>query len=187
MKSCLQTKDQSVYEHGISVNEHFKDLLKILSGDEPGVGWRLPDWFMLYRQQIKKSLLPLDVIEEYLIHHDCGKPYCLTIDENGKRHFPNHSEVSSKVWMSVGGNIQASKLMKMDMDIHKMKAHDIDEFIKHDEAITLLIAGLAEIHANSKMFGGLESESFKIKWKQINNRGKVICQKLFKDHHEMAT
>lgn len=47
--------------------------------------------------------------------------------------------------------------------------------------VLYLIAGLAEVHSNAKMFGGMDSTSFKIKWNQINKRGKVICQKLFKD------
>jgi hypothetical protein len=64
-----------------------------------------------------------------------------------------------------------------------MKAVEIDEFIKHPEAITLLLAGLAEVHSNAKMFGGIDSESFKIKWSQINKRGKAICRKLFGENH----
>jgi hypothetical protein len=68
----------------------------------------------------------------------------------------------------------------MDMMIHTMKSGDNDEFIKHPEAITLLLAGLAEVHSNAKMFGGTDSTSFKIKWNQINKRGKAICQKLFR-------
>lgn len=41
-------------------------------------------------------------------------------------------------------------------------------------AKTNLIAGLSEIHANASMFGGIDSTSFKIKWKQISKRGKKI-------------
>ena len=44
--------------------------------------------------------------------------------------------------------------------------------------MSLLLAGLAEIHSNAEMFGGLDSVSFKIKWKQINKRGKAICKLL---------
>jgi len=65
------------------------------------------------------------------------------------------------------------------MLIHTIKANDLDEFVQHPEAITLLISGLAETHSNAKMFGGIDSTSFKIKWNQINKRGKAICQKLF--------
>ncbi len=147
-----------------------------ISGD-----WRLPTWMSEYRSQLQNKLLPKKIIEEYATFHDCGKPYCLTIDDCGKRHFPNHAEKSYQTWLSIGGNPQAAELIRMDMMIHTIKDCDIDEFITHPEAITLLLAGLAEVHSNAKMFGGLESDSFKIKWKQINKRGKAICQKMFKE------
>lgn len=178
MKNCLQTEGQSVYQHGLSVKEHINELIDILKFDHVN-NYKLPYWFFQYKNQILSNLLPINIINEYTIHHDCGKPYCLLIDDNGKRHFPNHAEVSEKTWSAIGGNPIAAKLMGMDMLIHTMKANDIDAFIKHPEAITLLMVGLAEIHANAKMFGGIESTSFKIKWKQIDKRGKVICEKLF--------
>lgn len=46
--------------------------------------------------------------------------------------------------------------------------------------ISLLVTGLAEIHANAEMFGGLNSIGFKIKYKQINQRGKQILKILNK-------
>lgn len=64
------------------------------------------------------------------------------------------------------------------MEIHLIKAKDLEEFCKNKSmAITLLIAGLCEIHSNADMFGGIDSTSFKIKWKQINQRGKRIIEK----------
>jgi hypothetical protein len=42
----------------------------------------------------------------------------------------------------------------------------------------LLLTGLAEVHANAKMFGGLESTSFKIKFSQIEKRGNAIIKEL---------
>ena len=179
MQSCLQTENQTIYQHGLSVKEHYFDLLFMLKNNTELPGWKLPEWFFQFREQILNKLLSEDIIEEYTIYHDCGKPYCLEIDSMGKKHFPNHADKSYEIWLSTGGTEQVARLMKMDMIIHKMKAVDIDNFIKHTEAITLLLAGLAEVHSNSKMFGGISSESFKIKWNQINKRGKVICQKLF--------
>lgn len=179
MQHCPQTDTQSVYQHGVSVKEHTFALIQMLQSGEIQNGWILPNWFSQYRQQILARLLPLDIIEEYTIYHDCGKPYCLTYDDQGKKHFPNHAEISYQTWLTVGGNELSAKLMQMDMLIHTIKANDLDEFIQHPEAITLLISGLAEIHSNAKMFGGTDSTSFKIKWNQINKRGKAICQKLF--------
>jgi hypothetical protein len=183
MKGTLQTESQSVYQHGVSVKEHIFELISFLKTGQISEGWRLPTWMYDYRAQLLSSLLSEDIIEEYTIFHDCGKPYCLTIDEKGKRHFPDHAEVSYRIWQTVSSNQTVANLIRMDMKIHTMKAADIDEFIQHPEATTLLLAGLAEIHSNAKMFGGIESESFKIKWSQINKRGKAICQKLFGDNH----
>lgn len=61
------------------------------------------------------------------------------------------------------------------MDVHLLKAVDIPEFKARPQAIALLLTGLAEIHANASMFGGLESTSFKIKWKHLDKRGRQIC------------
>lgn len=179
MQNTPQTETQSVYQHGISVRDHLFELITFLRTGHLDEGWRLPTWMHEYRQQLLSSLLPDDIIEEYTIFHDCGKPYCLTIDNLGKRHFPDHPEVSYRTWQTVSSNQTIANLIRMDMKIHTIKAAEIDEFIQHPEAITLLLAGLAEVHSNAKMFGGIESESFKIKWNQINKRGKVICCKLF--------
>ena len=100
----------------------------------------------------------------------------MTIDDEGKRHFPNHAEVSYNTYLQLFGNEQVAQLIRMDMDIHLLKSEQIEEFAKRPEAITLLLTGLAEVHSNAAMFGGIESTSFKIKYKQIEKRGKQILQ-----------
>lgn len=179
MQACPQTDTQSIYQHGISVKNYMFDLINLLKGSSVKFNWKLPNWIFQYRSQLLMKLLPISIIEEYTVYHDCGKPYCISYDSDGKKHFINHAEISYYTWLQVGGNEQAAQLMKMDMLIHTIKADDIDEFIKNTEAITLLLSGLAEIHSNANMFGGIDSTSFKIKWNQINKRGKIICQKLF--------
>lgn len=179
MKNCSQNSDESVYDHGVSVRDHVFDLISHLEGNELKNKWILPSWFIQNKNNLLKFLLPKEIINEYTLFHDCSKPYCKIIDENGKQHFPNHAQSSYELWIKIGGNKTAANLMKMDMDIHQLKNEGVDEFSSRKEAITLLIAGLAEITANSKMFGGFESQSFKIKYKNIERRGKVICKKLF--------
>lgn len=176
MKNCPQTDFQSVYDHGLSVKDYTFQLIEFLENDN-FLNLKLPNWFSLYRSEILSSLYSRDIIEEYTIFHDCSKPYCLIYDSEGKRHFPNHAELSFQKWLEVGGNPQVANLMKMDMKIHLLKAAEVDDFIKNPEAITLLIVGLAEVYANA--FGNYDSLSFKIKYKQIEKRGKTICQKLF--------
>lgn len=180
MQKCLQTENQSVYEHGLSVKNYTFQIIQILkTEDNNSNNLKLPDWIFQYQKEILQSLYPEKIIEEYTTFHDLGKPYCLIIDEFGKRHFPNHSEVSYQTWLAIGGNKSVANLIRMDMKIHQIKAIEIDEFIKYPEAITLLIVGLAEVISNAQLFGGFESDSFKIKYKQINKRGKAICEKLF--------
>lgn len=181
MQNCSQSKAESVYQHGISVRDHLFQLIHSLRNNSPLSDWKLPNWLWKYRLQIINNLMPDDILEEYTIYHDCGKVYCKTIDKSGKQHFPNHAEISYQKWLEIGGNPQAALLMKMDMDIHLLKAGGAEEFCKRNEAISLLLTGLSEIHANCKMFGGVESTSFKIKYKQIDKRGKAICEKLFGD------
>ncbi len=180
MRKCYQSKDQNIYEHGLSVWEYMQDLLEHLWNETPlEKEWKIPAWLYEHKWNILENVLPTHIIEEYCIYHDCGKPFCKTIDESGKTHFPNHAKISYDTWMKIDGDEQIGKLILMDMDIHKLKDCDIDNFIKNKEAITLLLSGLSEIHSNAEQFGGIDSESFKIKWKQIDRRGKTICRKLF--------
>ncbi len=64
------------------------------------------------------------------------------------------------------------------MIIHTIKDYEMDTFTKRKDAISLLLTGLSEIHANAEMFGGINSINFKIKYKQINTRGKGLFRRL---------
>jgi hypothetical protein len=182
MRNCEQSKGQNIYEHGLSVWEYMEDLMEHLWNETPlEKEWKIPEWIYKYKWNILENLLPAHIIEQYCVFHDCGKPFCKVVDENGKPHFPNHAQISHDIWMDMDGNEQIGKLILMDMAIHTIKDYDIDSFIKNPEAITLILSGLSEIHSNARMFGGIQSDSFKIKWKQIDKRGKAICKKLFGD------
>lgn len=79
MKSCYQIKDkQTVLEHGESVWSHFQDLWT-----NQELSWKLPSWFIENKDWIKENILPLNVIKEYMIMHDCGKPFCQHYDADG--------------------------------------------------------------------------------------------------------
>lgn len=182
MQRCDQTRGQSVYQHGQSVQIYLFHLLESLRNGESPEGWRLPDWVFQYRERLLENLLSREVLANYTLYHDCGKPYCRVVDADGRQHFTDHAEVSFKTWMDNGGDEQTGRLIRSDMDIHTMKAEHVEEFCRKtspQEAATLLLTGLAELHSNASMFGGIESTSFKIKFKQIDKRGKAICQVLF--------
>ena len=179
MSECEQTKGQSVLEHGVSVKNYLFDLINHLRSNTPlKYEWKLPDWVLENKDLLLSSLPDNETLELYTIYHDCGKPFCLEIDENGKRHFPNHAEVSYKIFNQVFNNPVAAELILHDMDIHLLKSDGIVEFSQNKHALTLLLTGLSELHSNAQMFGGLDSTSFKIKWKSINQRGKQIINQL---------
>lgn len=80
METTYQIKDiQTVLQHGESVFNYFKD---IMSG-ELNLDYRLPSWFIENIDFIKENLHSRDILKEYMIFHDCGKPFCKSIDEYG--------------------------------------------------------------------------------------------------------
>lgn len=140
--------------------------------------WKLPDWVLSNKDLILLKLEHDFIVDRYTRYHDVGKPFCLNIDGEGKQHFPNHAAVSEEIYRKYVSkkDTVVRRLIKYDMDIHCLKSDGVEEFCKRREAITSLIVGLAEIHANADMFGGLDSISFKIKWKHINKRGSQILK-----------
>ena len=186
MLNCEQTKGQSVLQHGQSVNEHVFDLISHLkSGSSLKFNWRLPEWLNTYQEQILANLHPDDVINEYTLYHDCGKPSCRTVDDEGRVHFPNHALVSKSVYLDIAGQSGqlVSNLIGWDMVIHTSSADEIAAFCENGwtikDAFTLLLVSLSEVHSNAGMFGGIETNSFKSKQKKVERRGKQICKHYF--------
>lgn len=175
--ACEQTSGMNMMQHGASVYEFFNDLKDhVTKGTPLRNEWKLPEWAS--DPKLWGKLLDSQVVEEYQLFHDSGKPFCRVVDDEGKQHFPDHANVSERIWREVGGDEQACKLIGMDMDIHLLKDDGVAEFAKRPEAATLLLTGLSEIHSNAKMFGGIDSVSFKAKYKQIDRRGKKIVNLL---------
>ena len=188
MEECFQFERQSVAEHGRSVAQHYLDLLQHIDDRKPALyEWKLPSWvrspFILNHQ------LPFQTVITYLIMHDCGKPFCRTVDEEGRQHFPDHARVSQEVFNHVRttsgytyshNDELVARLIGEDMDAHLLKAEGVDEFALRETAPTLLLSALAELHSNAKMFGGMESIGFKSKWRNLNRRGKALVN-IWKD------
>jgi hypothetical protein len=177
MKNCEQMKGMNVFEHGISVHNYFNDLKNhILNNTSLKYEWKLPDW--IFDKSLWKLLVNDNTIKNYQIYHDCGKPFCLTIDDEGRKHFKDHAMWSYKIWLHLGMSNEEAELMLNDMAIHLLKSKDVENFSHLNNAATLLITGLSELHSNAAMFGGVNSTSFKIKWKNINKFGKRITHNL---------
>jgi hypothetical protein len=176
MIATPQTDTQNVLEHGISVAKHFD---KLISGDTDN--WKLPTWFTDNKEFILSNLHSLEDIKEYQVMHDCGKAYCMTIDEEGKRHFPNHAQVSFDTFSKISDNKVVADLILKDMVFHTIKSDEVEDFVKSNSietVLTLLVTALCELHSNATMFGGIESTSFKIKFKQLDKRGKQVLDLL---------
>lgn len=173
MITCEQSPGQSVLDHGKAVHTTFQALYNhLLGGSSIPDWWRIPSW--AYTTGLLDKLAPMDILAEYQIYHDCGKPYCLTVDADGKRHFPNHAEISEAIWRKIGGSQHAARLIGQDMDAHLLTVDGITEFSERPDAVSLLLTAIAEVHANAEMFGGQTSDSFKMKIKRLDQRGKRI-------------
>ena len=173
MSRCWQSKELgvSVLDHGLDV---WSNLLDILHMDYKEM--EIPDklrksFFHILTHE--SAVLPVNSIKRYVIYHDCGKPYCRIVDEHGRQHFPRHAEVSAMTYRQTFPNecVVISNLIYLDMLFHTETADKIESMNLPQEWInTLLLAAVAEVNSNAQMFGGYDSDSFKIKFKKINRR-----------------
>lgn len=165
----------TILQHGLDVWHHFQSLINYLQKDNSIYQIPIPNWLEKYKYILLKKCLPhLEQIKNYLIYHDCGKPYCLEIDNNGKRHFPNHSQISKEYFLKYSNNKFIAELISKDMLCHITKPKDFERLIYEENIEILLLSALAAIHSNSTMFGGLESDNFKIKLKNLEKLGTRI-------------
>ena len=180
MRNCEQTKGMSIIEHGNMVSDYSNDLLEHLYYERSlKYEWKLPVWLLPNIDFISDNIYVNKDLCTYQVFHDCGKPFCKVVDQEGGVHFPNHAKISGEIFRKVFSNKEhIARLIEMDMDIHLLKSEDVLEFSNRPEAISLLITALVEIHANASLFGGIDSVSFKIKWKHINKRGKHILDQI---------
>lgn len=182
MNSCEQFPGQTIFQHGQSVRDHLLDLVELIGnpGWTPEREWKYPEWVFKYSKQLLGCLLDKYTLEKYTIFHDAGKHLVKSVDEEGKIHYYGHAQKSAEIWATISDDILVKELISRDMEIHKLKTEEVPEFCRNKEvAISLLLAGLAEIHSNAKFTGGLQADSFKIKWKQIDKKGITICKFLF--------
>lgn len=184
MTECEQTAGQSVLDHGNSVWRILNGMLADLLGLSAMNGIRWPEWVEEYCPEITNNLHLPKIMEQYARYHDCGKPFCRVVGEDGRVHFPDHATVSRTTYLEVfPGEETAANLIGWDMDFHTLNSSETAERLKTvwspKDACTLLLTGLAEVHSNAQLFGGIESQSFKIKWKHLDRRGRQAMKLLF--------
>lgn len=171
MKAGHQTAGISYWEHGELVAARFRDLMN----PNPNMTWRQTPWFTENADWIRAKFKPdFELISTYQLWHDLGKPYCRTIDEHGKVHYPDHASISASIWRELGGDPKIGTLIEQDMLCHQLRPADAEAFASNPNALILLTTALCELHANASMFGGFQSDSFKIKWKRIDKVGQRI-------------
>lgn len=159
---CPQGPNLNVLEHGYQVNNAWYNLIN-----------NVPEIFQPYWDKIQAelSLYNEQMINQYHIYHDCGKPFCIEYDTEGRRHFPNHAFVSYKTWLTVSNDTDIAHLILHDLDIH-LPSTNMEDFYELKDSLILLLTGLAEIQANAELFGGQNSSSYKIKYKRWLKRAK---------------
>ena len=186
MHKCPQGPKESTAGHCLSVAQQYRALATRLT--HPAWAEKayasgsqyLPKWFETWKAPLAAAVGNHGgLARTYLEWHDCGKPFCLEYDAQGRAHFPDHASRSAQLWERVGGSPEVARLMEQDMDLHTLPPSAMPEFSQRKHAALLLIAALAAVNANAKMFGGFESDSFKIKAKQLEARGKRLCAALF--------
>jgi hypothetical protein len=150
------------------VHDHYLLLIDQLESGEHNQ----PLLVNLY-QHLKKNLPSKEVLHRYHLYHDAGKFLCLAIDENGKRHFPDHAKWSADQFIRVFPEDGFTwQLIRHDMDFHTMRGDEIEQLWKNPLAPALYLTAWAEISANAEIFGGRESESYKIKRSRLLQHGK---------------
>jgi len=177
MRECFQFESMSMLDHGLDVRSRYLDMI----GDRK-MGWRLPAW--VESPAVREHLRAADdrIVGLYQVYHDCGKPAVREVDAEGRQHFPGHALASHRRWLECSDGspeaLEVADLIAMDMDVHLLRAAGVEEFARRPQALTLLLTGLAEIHSNARMFGGIDSVGFKIKYKNIDRFGaRVVAAK----------
>lgn len=172
MAGCEQAPGLNMLQHGELVHAKYKELLAdVESGNAPYSGLAT---LLQYCELPDTSELA-----QYHIYHDCGKHLTLSVDENGKKHFPDHANVSANQYAHLfPEDTFTTTLIRRDMDFHTLRGDDIAELCNDPLAPILYFTAWAELEANASMFGGRESQSYKIKAKRLIQAGKKLITAL---------
>lgn len=182
MSACEQTPGMTVFEHGRAVRETYNSILDFASGAaDPSSeeGWSLPSWVISRGPELIAAQVPLAIAQRYLTLHDCGKPDVRVVAKDGKTHFPGHAQASVRRYLRTLGRDAdpvVAELIGSDMLVHTGSAEDMKVLARRQVSATLLLAAVAETHANAAMFGGVSSTSFKAKIRRVDQRGRALIR-----------
>lgn len=180
MHSTYQFENIDMLAHGKMVSESYSNLLleyNVNNYDYFTNIFGIKD--IEFIKYLFNNQYDHEVMENYHIYHDCGKPHCREIDSNGRQHFPNHAQVSSNIYSQYFDCKEIENLISNDMCFHTYKGEELQNWLADNKANTHMLCSLyltawAEIIANSSMFGGFDSTSFKIKRKALISPGKKL-------------
>lgn len=178
MKNTYQFENIDMIKHGEMVYEQYLKLMQAIQDKDEqyfkDIGFIL-DWEFI--EKLHMSQYDNKTMQSYQIYHDCGKHLSKTIDENGKIHYKNHAQYSSDLYGEYFNNEIAQDLILKDLNFHIFKAEEMTDWLKLENTkmlASLYLTAWSEILANSSMFGGILSESFKIKRKRLIQHGKKL-------------
>ena len=167
MTNTLQFDTQNILQHGQSVHDHYLKIIEALDAKDYSK-YQVPQILKDSWPKVKKRLLHVDVLKQYHLYHDCGKPFCLDVDIAGRRHFKNHALVSYDIYTQVFDDDIVAKFIRNDMIFHSGTIEEIDCFIKENDKrflMSLWMTSLAEIYSNSVFFE--DQSGFKKKYAKL--------------------
>lgn len=181
MSNTYQFENINMLDHGRMVHESYKQLLSAIEKED---NIFLEQWLgnsflnKTFTNLLLGNQYSMEEMENYHIYHDCGKPSCKTM-EGDKQHFPDHAQKSGEIYSQYFDNSIINELIINDMAFHSLKGEQLTNWlIEHKDnkkfLCSLYLTAWAEIIANSTMFGGNESTSFKIKKKCLISAGKKL-------------
>lgn len=197
MEACMQAEGLSVLAHGQSVYRATESLLAAMENGSSTIIFnneehKIPQLLLENKELFFTSIKKLGGqfwLRKYCVLHDIGKPATNVENNNDNNSFPNHEQESEKILKNLVEllpDISAEKsnpkdffsvvsLVGHDMFIHRLRSSHEDEiidFVEINDSFIFLIntlVGFAEIIANTKpLFGGIKSDSYKIKHKRFS-------------------
>lgn len=165
------------YLHGVDTWARYRKLCSDIRSHSIDRSADLPAWLHEYGAAWLDRQVDPVAMREYLVHHDCGKPFVMSRDAEGRRHFPGHAEASAKIWAQAGGSALACELMAKDMRLHTCTPDEAASMADDPLTPSLLFAALAELQSNAEsVFGGIDSTSYKIKLKALTRRANALIR-----------